>query len=157
MSVSFKDTEGREWSVRIDVATIRRVREAVGIDLGNVYKDKESLSRLQNDVVLFCDVLFLICQPQAELRKVDAEAFGTALAGEAIGSACIAFQDALVEFLPPERRRLMRQLVDGQRASQAQAELRIQNAINKGMITNLIQEEMAALDRILLPTSGTSS
>ena len=97
---SFKDTEGREWTLRIDVNAIRKLR-AIGVDFNELAA--EGLARLKTDFVLLCDVLYLLCKDQADRRNVTDEDFGRGLAGDVIASATEALILAVVDFFPHEK------------------------------------------------------
>jgi hypothetical protein len=94
---SFKDCEGRSWDLRIDVDVIRRVRTAHSIDLATALASPETIDRLTSDIVLTIDVIYEICRPVAEKIGVTAELFGRSLAGDALGLAVTAFEEALVD------------------------------------------------------------
>jgi len=80
---SFKDNEGRQWSVDINVAAIKRVRGLTGTDLMQVIEGT-LIEKLICDPVLLCDVVYAICKPEADTRNVSDEEFGKAMAGDAI-------------------------------------------------------------------------
>lgn len=148
----FKDLEGRDWSLRLDVATLRRVRDLTTVDLGKLFADPRQLAALHDDIILFVDVLYAIVKPAADARGVSDVQFGESLAGDVLETAVLAFECAVIDFLPErDRRAILRQLIDGNRAAQKQAVLRVQNAIRDGMIEQGIAEQMASLDRMLAP------
>lgn len=154
---TFTDASGDAWNLRLDVNTIRRVRDAHRVDLARIFTDVKSLDQLFGDVVLLVDVLYEIVRPQANARQIDSQQFGERLVGDALDRAVTALEEAYIESVPQSRRRqLLRRLVDGTRAAQAQATLRIENAID-GLIRTAISEQNARLDAILQkpkPVSG---
>lgn len=102
----FKDNQGREWTVEITVATIKRVRGLAGVDLMEVLEGTNGLiEKLVRDPVLLCDVLYAVCKPQADERQVSDEAFGASMAGDAIEHATAALLEELVDFCPSPRDR----------------------------------------------------
>lgn len=107
---TFKDTEGREWQLAINVAAVKRVRDLAEVDL---LKSAEGrlLQQLADDPVKLCDVLWAIVQPQAQERKISDEQFGAALAGDVIDEATTAFLTELVAFFPRARRGLMNKVL----------------------------------------------
>ncbi len=62
---TFQDTQGRTWSVTINVDAIRRVRSLLDINLLDAIEGK-LLERLVTDPVLLCDILFSLVQPEAQ-------------------------------------------------------------------------------------------
>ena len=106
---SFKDAAGRTWGVEITVATIRRVRALLSVDLLGVFGgDDPIIARLYSDPVLLCDLLYVICEPRLKETGVTDEQFGEAMRGDCIGEATRALVGALVDFCqsPKERENL---------------------------------------------------
>jgi hypothetical protein len=147
---SFKDCESRSWDLRIDVDVIRRVRTAHSIDLARALADPETIDRLTSDIVLTIDVIYEICRPVAEKIGVTSEMFGRSLAGDALGHAVTAFEEALVEFLPESNRRATaRRILQAGKALQTQTALRITNAMDQGLLEKGIQEQLWSLDNLI--------
>jgi hypothetical protein len=96
---TFKDNEGREWLVSVDVAAIKRCRELLEEDLLDV---QQVLERLMIDPILLCDVVFVVCKPQADERGISDEQFARAMGGEAIARAKRALVEDLVDFFPDQ-------------------------------------------------------
>ncbi|MBX3364010.1 MAG: hypothetical protein KF866_04525 [Phycisphaeraceae bacterium] len=100
----FKDNAGREWTVEVNVAALKRVKSLAGVDLLGVL-DGTLIERLIRDPVLLCDVVYSVCKPQADERGVTDEDFGRAMAGDAIEHATGALLEELVSFCPSPRDR----------------------------------------------------
>jgi len=101
---SFKDNQGRQWSVEINVTAIKRVRGLTGEDLMQVIEGT-LIEKLIRDPVLLCDVVYAICKPEADSRSISDEEFGKAMAGDAIEAATTAVLEELVGFCPSPRDR----------------------------------------------------
>ena len=101
---SFKDNQGRQWSVEINVTAIKRVRGLTGEDLMQVIEGT-LIEKLIRDPVLLCDVVYAICKPEADARSISDEEFGKAMAGDAIEAATTAVLEELVGFCPSPRDR----------------------------------------------------
>ena len=101
---SFKDNQGRQWSVEINVTAIKRVRGLTGEDLMQVIEGT-LIEKFIRDPVLLCDVVYAICKPEADARSVSDEEFGKAMAGDAIEAATTAVLEELVGFCPSPRDR----------------------------------------------------
>ena len=101
---SFKDNQGRQWSVEINVTAIKRVRGLTSEDLMQVIEGT-LIEKLIRDPVLLCDVVYAICKPEADARNVSDEEFGKAMAGDAIEAATTAVLEELVGFCPSPRDR----------------------------------------------------
>ncbi len=103
---TFADNLGRTWYVAINVATIRRVRAALDVDLYAMVDDgMQELGKLVADPVRLADVLYVLCQEEAAAKNISDEDFGRALGGDAITSAAEALVEELVDFFPDERSR----------------------------------------------------
>lgn len=101
---SFKDNEGRQWAVDINVAALKRVRGLTGTDLMQVVEGT-LIEKLIRDPILLCDVVYAICKPEADGRGVSDEDFGRSMAGDAIEHATTAVLEELVGFCPSPRDR----------------------------------------------------
>ena len=96
---AFKDAAGKDWLVEINVGAIKRVRALVAVDLLALEDGAPPLlTRLGMDVVLLCDVVFALIEPQAKAAGVTDEQFGASLGGEAILHAHAAFYQELTGF-----------------------------------------------------------
>lgn len=102
----FKDSADREWQVDITVNTIKRVRELTEIDLASL--DHALLKDILTDPIDLCNVLYAIVKPQADAQDVTPENFGEALVGNAIERATDALLEALVNFFPDSRSRVLK-------------------------------------------------
>ena len=112
---TFRDINGRTWSVAITVGVIRRVRDRMGINLGDPMAMVELGARLQVPCALV-DRLWVLCEPQAQQAQVSEEAFGEALVGDAIEQAAEALLAAWIDFFPtPTRAVLTRALTAARR------------------------------------------
>jgi hypothetical protein len=114
---AFKDADNREWLVKLDAPTIRDVRDTCKVDLGN--PDGKGFEQLDADIVLFVDVLWVICRGQN--AGVTDEQFGRALFGDALGKAAEALREAYELFFPPQRRSLLRAVSEKTRAVEEKA------------------------------------
>jgi len=108
---TFADTQGRTWSVTINVDAVRRVRSLLSINLLEVVEGP-LLERLITDPVLLCDILFALCQPEAQSKNVSDEDFGRALGGDVLDGATTALLEELVDFFPSAKRAVFRKALD---------------------------------------------
>lgn len=96
---TFTDTMGRTWELSLTISAIKRVKSLLDVDLlalevGN----PPLLTRLGTEVILLCDVIFVLLKPQADACKVTDEQFGAVLGGKVILAAQTAFYEELVDF-----------------------------------------------------------
>jgi len=96
---SFIDSANRTWTINLTIDSVKRVKSFLDVDLLNITSgDPPLLTRLGTDIMLLCDVIFVLVKPQADKLEVTDEAFGSALGGEVIFAAQSAFFDELVDF-----------------------------------------------------------
>lgn len=101
----FVDANGQQWELVVTVTSVKRVRELLGVDLGNMFSgDPPLLTRLDMDIVLLFDVIFALVKPQADSRGVSDEEFVALLPGEASVAARDAFWKAVLDFFLQFRR-----------------------------------------------------
>jgi hypothetical protein len=120
---TFTDASSRQWAITIDGPAILRVRAGTcdvsgckhligcgckGVDLGDL-EEKWKL-QLRRDVVLLVNTLYLLCQPEAHQRGISDEQFGACLVGDALQRATIAMDEAIADFFPEEKRKILRAL-----------------------------------------------
>jgi len=145
---TFRDNQGREWTVEITVAAIKRVRGLAGVDLMEVLEGSNGLiEKLVRDPVLLCDVVYAACKPQADEHGVTDEEFGRAMAGDAIDHATSALLDDLVDFCPSPRSRanlgrVLKATRDVMDKAQDMVEQRIDEMINGGELERALVEAM---------------
>ena len=101
---TFKDNAGRDWTVAVTTAAIKRLRGMLEIDLMDVVEG-DLLKKLYADPVLLVDVIYVLCKPQADAAEITDEQFGEAMAGDAIELATTALVDEIIGFFPNRRDR----------------------------------------------------
>lgn len=104
----FKDCNGKNWEVSINIKTLKRVKNTLGIDLLDLSEGGD-VTKLEKDIMLRCDVLYLVCQDECEKSGISDEQFGESLIGQAIEDAQDAFIEALINFYPPRQAEIMRE------------------------------------------------
>ena len=103
---TFTDNQNRAWAVDVHVASVKRVRSLLNIDLLQIVEDRcELLARLADDPVLLVDVLYVLCKPEADTRNVSDEDFGRAMSGDALEAGFDALLRGLEGFFQDARRR----------------------------------------------------
>lgn len=107
---SFTDESDRKWVLRVDVAAIKSVRDALKFNLGDLGETADNFLRLADDPCLLCDVLYLLCEDQAKERNISDTDFGRLLAGDVIFNATVALEEAITDFFPQAKRSLLQRL-----------------------------------------------
>lgn len=159
----FVDNAGRTWTVAINVAAVKRVRALCGIDLANVITLEpgerpkvDVLERLASDPVLLVDVLFAICQPEAERKGVSDVSFGEGMAGDAIELATAALLDETVSFFPSAKRKVLEKIVTATRRFETKTKAALETALANPGLDASIDAELTRLTG-LSTTSRASS
>jgi hypothetical protein len=118
MSV-FKDTNSREWRIRLTGPKLQKVREATEITLATP-SGQGALAAVANGEIL-TRVLWLLCGDQKdEGAKLTPEQFGEAVAsGEVFEAARVALHDAIVDFTPPSQREMLQAVLTAEQKEQA--------------------------------------
>ena len=117
---TFIDNAGRTWTVAINVDAIKRVKSLLSINLLDAVEGK-LIEQFITDPVLLCDVLYVLCKPEADARAVSDEDFGRAMAGDAIDAGTTCLLEELVDFFPSGKRRLLAKALSKLRTYQAKA------------------------------------
>ncbi len=108
----FTDNEGREWILELNVFAIKRVRDLAEVDLLDV-KDGKVFETLLSDPITLCNVIYVICKPEADAKEISDEDFGRSMAGDAIENATTALLEELTDFFPnPSRRAVLRKALE---------------------------------------------
>ena len=102
---SFTDTQGRTWSIAINVNVARKLKAEAGYD---VFGSPDAVASVIDNPEALVDALFVVCESQARERGVDGQAFAEGLAGDVIDKATAALMEAVVDFFPSRRRAAMR-------------------------------------------------
>jgi len=158
---TFKDNQKRTWEIEVNVHAVKRVRGALELDLLGVMEGGV-LEDLINDPVLLCDMIYVLCKPQADEAGITDEDFGRAMAGDAIDAATTAVLEGLADFFPRPRREVLRKAIKKIGKLEAMA----MNAAGKIMDGKMLEDKMKAdLDEKLAevnvnsepPSVGSSS
>ena len=100
----WKDAEGHAYETKITVAEIRDVKTELGINLMDIATG-DLLQRISEDVILLCDILYVINRSQAKEYGIDDVQFGRNLYGDALEEATHAFMEEMINFFPNQRTR----------------------------------------------------
>ena len=134
---SFKDTEGRIWTLRITVAAIRRIKDIAGIDLGDfsVFGEGGPFSDLGSDPCRLVEIVYAAVKPEADVLGVTMEKFMESFVGETVVKASEALLESLADFFPGSQGLLIRRALElsGKAKEDADAQLRrfVEEALEK--------------------------
>ena len=140
---TFKDNAGRTWTISLTVAAVKRVRDLAKIDLLDLANGRV-FERLVADPITLCDALYAACKPQADAEGISDEAFGEAMAGDAIEHASKALVEELIQFFPNARERAaLSRVVQTMDAAMDRARGVVERRIESGEIDRAIELAMA--------------
>ena len=143
----FKDTNGREWRIRLTGPAIGKVREATSITLADP-SGRGAVAACADGEIL-TRVLWLLCGDQEP--KLTPEQFGEAVAsGEVFDAAREALQAAIVDFTPPSQRPMLLKVLETEKAEQAaRAEVVMEKISGDVLQDQVLQAFRVGLDKEL--------
>jgi hypothetical protein len=155
----FKDNQNRNWTIVVNVATVKRVRSLLDINLldvvkldGNNKPNVDLLEQLASDPVLLCDVIYCICKPDADAQNISDEDFGAAMGGDAIEYATTALLEELVDFFPEAKRLVLRKLMNAGEKVKLQMEKALKLELENPKLDQQLEKQVTEYI-----TSSTSS
>jgi len=96
---TFKDKADRNWTIGINLATAKRLRDTLNVDLLQPeIGDPPLLTRLGTDEILLGEVLCVLLADQFDTHKVSADDVMAAFDGQTLLAAQEAFYEDLVDF-----------------------------------------------------------
>ena len=140
---SFKDTKDREWIIDVDIPIAKTIKRNLKIDLMGAI-DGSLFNQLASDYLLIYDLLYALCQDQADRRKIDEIEFAKALDGTAIEAGWAAVCEALVGFFPHEKRSILRDALEQRRKFESIALETASQAINDPEVEEEMRRAMTA-------------
>ena len=63
---TFTDINGHQWMIQVNIATVKRVKKLLDIDMLEI----DSFMILLQDIITRCDILYVLCLEQANERGV---------------------------------------------------------------------------------------
>jgi hypothetical protein len=109
---TFADNAGRTWAIAVNVATVKRVRDLLQVNLLEIADQKgKLLERLVEDPCLLCDVIYALVKPEADAKGISDEEFGRSLGGDVLDQATDALLGEIADFFPRHRREVLRRIL----------------------------------------------
>lgn len=105
---TFRTTDGQEWQIAVNVATVKRCRDLAKVDLLGVVEDQGALRGIFDDHVRFCEAICAVCRPQLAERGMSDDEFFAAIDGAVIESAAEALLGEIVDFFQEPRKGLLK-------------------------------------------------
>lgn len=126
---TFKDNASRSWTITVNVAAIKRVRSLLDVNLMEAVEG-DLLEQFSTDPILLCDVVYVLCKPEADQQGVSDEQFGQAMAGDAIEHATTALLEELVDFFPQAKRQVLHKALEKMKVVEGKAVTFAEAALN---------------------------
>jgi hypothetical protein len=104
---TFKDSAAREWIITVNYSTKQRVQGMAQVDLF----DLSVFEKLGNDPGKLIEILYAICQEQADKTGLKKEQFYDAIIGDCLEAAADALTQEIINFFPKRRREVFQKLV----------------------------------------------
>lgn len=145
---TFTDAKENEWTVFIDVPTVKRLREQK-LDLLGLFDDGfKAFESLVADPVKLVDTISMVCQEQIIERGMDETAFAKCLYGDALARAVDALVEGISDFFHDPKRRqavksVFRKAKEIEAAMLDQAALEIE-AVDVAEAVKMLQTEFTA-------------
>jgi len=98
---TFKDKQGREWTIALDVPLCRETQK-LGVDFLNLKVDP--IAKVSMDPLLLADVLWACCKSQASSLEITQDDFQKSLGGDEFDAAIASIKEAIVHFRPESQR-----------------------------------------------------
>ena len=108
MNATFSTAQGKTFNLHINVYAIKDVKDRTGTDLGKLLNPgNTNLQSLLEDPAQLCDVLFVLCEEQANNYNMTDRQFGEAMFGDTFEQAAEAFMVAYASFCPAHQREIL--------------------------------------------------
>ena len=138
---TFRDNAGREWTLSLNVASVKRIRDLANVDVfsGGLQKFLEDMT---GNPVMLVDALYALVLPQTEMRGVSGESFAESIAGDVIEEASSAFLEELVDFFPKARRGILKRILETSREVEAEMNRRLETFVESSGYRKRLEKEI---------------
>lgn len=107
---SFRDSENREWFVRVNVRTYRELKEKHDLDL--MAFDTDMNDKIMDDPALIGHILYTCCEDQIKDKNLTDIQFWEGLTGDSLRDGIDCFLDGIVNFIQnPKRQDALRKML----------------------------------------------
>lgn len=113
---TFPDLSQRSWTIRLNFANLRTIRDATGVDLGKPVDFGRSWAELLSDDDKALTALWLAIEPQATAQGIDNAAWLESMNGECVETALEAMSEAVINFTQPQKRGMVEDALEVMKA-----------------------------------------
>lgn len=135
---SFKDKTGQAWDIDLTFNLLASVKSRLGICIVDLTEEDRKANRAETDVrrvaddlPLFIDLLYVLCEEQATERSLDSRAFGKLQDTESAMEAMAALHEEYLLFSLPRSHKDRGRKLAKERAARIRAET--DAAMSKGL------------------------
>lgn len=104
---AFATTDGRRWTVAVNLGTVKRVREATGVDILALVSDQRAISEAFSDNIRLAEVIASVIKPELAAAGVTDDQFFSVIDGAVIESATEALLAEVANFFQEPRRTIL--------------------------------------------------
>jgi len=141
---TFTDTQGRSWSIVLNLGTAIRVKSELEVDLLQPEAgDPPLLTRLGTDEILLGQIICCLLQKQFETHDMDAEDVLASFDGTTLLAAQKAFYEELVDFFQSRGRTDRARAVEAQMKVIEKAVAAVESRIQEMDVEKLIDGAMS--------------
>ena len=161
---SFIDRNKEAWDLDLNIAAAMRLQSRLQIRIEDAVSmtptrqgEKPLLERIAEDSILLFNIIYVLCEEQAEKRGLTQEDFAARFDGDTIEAATIALLDELENFSRPAQRKVMQQLREAGDKISERATQKLTELIAKPEFLQMIEQEIEEETKNGLKRSSTSS
>lgn len=151
MSV-FSTTDGRKWTVAVNLGTVKRVREATGVDVLALVSDQRAISEAFSDNIRLAEVIASVIKPELAAAGVTDDQFFSVIDGAVIESATEALLAEVANFFQEPRRTILIKAMEKVRVA-----VKEQNARGAAEALKALETMEVEIPSELIHTSSVSS
>lgn len=139
MTTTFKDQNGRSWTLALNAPLARDINETFGIKLTAL--EANPFNQLEADPILLVDVLYMLCKKQCDSSNppVSSREFGELLPPD-LDPVVRALREAVINFFPGGKRSAMRSALEtSEKTSNRALELLVTKTMDPVMLEQMAQ------------------
>lgn len=126
----FFDSEGKEWSLKIDFSSAKRLKADAGVDILDIAEAK-GLAAITDDMETLGAAIWCLVEKQADAAELNEEQFFERFNGDVLHEATTALIAECFDFFPPQKRQLLKAAYDKLTATQAESLARAVDQVEK--------------------------
>ncbi len=153
----FKDDKDRIWTCNISVGVAIALRDNLSLDIATLteHSTEGFLQRLLSDSWLLIDALLLVTASQRDERSIDSNGFLSAIGGDVLDAATMAFLEGVTDSLPKLKRRPLKKVLANMAATMETAATKLETATEAKLAT--METEIGdAIDAAITGNSSTN-